>query len=135
MGVIMNLTAECKECKDKIPINPTKNNRTALSKVIGVTFKKRCPHCGVEKEYHIKDVTAKMRRVPIILFGIASFGYAACLYVMILAGMASSGKDGISIALPIVVALFVFPPVYKMYYAFENDFNYNKYERNKWRDE
>ena len=77
----MNLIVNCKECRNKIMLKSSVNDRAELSREIGNEFNLRCEECLREKEYHVNDVKAKESKLialialAIFVFGTGIIGY------------------------------------------------------------
>ena len=79
----MKLIVNCKECRNKIKLKSSVNDRAELSREIGNEFNLRCEECAREKKYHVNDVKAKESKwIDLIALGIFVFGTVIIGYLL-----------------------------------------------------
>ena len=79
----MKLIVNCKECRNKIMLKSSVNDRAELSREIGNEFNLRCEECLREKKYHVNDVKAKESKlIALVALGIFVFGTGFIGYLL-----------------------------------------------------
>lgn len=77
----MQLLVNCKSCGELSKIPHDEPSRPYLVDKIGTDFIRRCPDCGVSKQYHVNQVIAK--KSNIIRYGGTALGLAILVGVTV----------------------------------------------------
>lgn len=79
----MKLIVKCKNCRNKIKLKNSVNDRIELAREIGIEFKIECEECLKEEKYHVNDVKARgSKLIALIAFGIFIFGTGIIGYIL-----------------------------------------------------
>ena len=79
----MKLIVNCKNCRNKIKLKNSVNDRAELARELGNEFKLKCEECQKEDNYHVNDVKAKESKlIALIAFGIFIFGTGIIGYLL-----------------------------------------------------
>jgi hypothetical protein len=88
----VRLEADCSNCQSKVAFNTWEETRADYARNKGKSVVLPCKNCGLEKEYHINDFTAKSR-VYRILSKIVLFGLCGPMAGMLGIAWVASGFD------------------------------------------
>lgn len=79
----MKLIVNCKDCRNKIKLKKSVNDRVELARAIGDEFKLKCEECLKENKYHVNDVKAKESKlIAVFAFVIFIFGTGIIVYLL-----------------------------------------------------
>lgn len=79
----MKLIVNCKECRHKIKLKNSVNDRAELARKLGDEFNLKCEGCLREDKYHVNDVKARENKlIAAIAFGIFVFGTGIIGYLL-----------------------------------------------------
>lgn len=79
----MKLIVNCKDCRNKIELKKSVNDRVQLAIEMGNEFKIKCDKCSKESNYQVNDVKAKESKlIALIAFCIFFFGTGIIGYLL-----------------------------------------------------
>lgn len=106
----MKLIVNCKNCREKIKLKNSVNDRAELSREIGDEFKLKCKECLKESKYHVNDVKAKESKlIAVIAFVIFIFGTGIIVYLLIdYIFMPNNAYDVLAIGGVILIPSFIY---------------------------
>jgi hypothetical protein len=80
---IMKLIINCKECRNKIKLKDSVNDRAELARKLGDEFNLRCEDCSKENKYHVNDVKAEESKLIVAIgLGVFVFGTGVIGYLL-----------------------------------------------------
>lgn len=79
----MKLLINCKNCRNKIKLKNSVNDRAELARAKGNEFELKCKDCSREYRYHVNDVKAKESKlIALIAFMVFIFGTGIIGYLL-----------------------------------------------------